>query len=219
MEGFIQHALRLPGLLESVDAASSISRTGTATLDGIVLQLLSLENDLVVCWSAEVTRRSDLRLAREVIAESSRHTSARTGMQHRSGSSPFPSFLSALTYCFYWTCLLVLRSALEEVADIIASRDLCTQLQGSWTSNPAEVADLLYGSIPFLLQTAGGATAQAVAVRAPIHFLQRYFRRIKAWQKLEWCDKIETQVRERAAYLQWDALLPWSFVAMNWLAA
>ena len=53
--------------------------------------------------------------------------------------------------------------------------------------------------------------AQAMAVRALLYFVKRYFERINSYNRLEWCCKVESGVRETAGLFQWDALLPWGF--------
>lgn len=78
-------------------------------------------------------------------------------------------------------------------------------------------ASLLCRSFPYLLESASGNVLQAASVRLPIHFVQDFFAgRARCEEELEWCLETEGRLRNHFESLHWDALLPWSFLAIMW---
>lgn len=217
LENFVQIALQLPGLLERADAVTRDPAIG-CDRETVIEQFTALQHDLHTSWLAEA-RTFEIPCP-EAIPKDIESPPRRLYLTP-SGSLvalQFDSFLIGLSYSFYWTCMLVLRSTLEELLASSSGNDIIPVTGCLSNETASAISDLLCRTIPFLLDTAGGLTSQAIAVRAPLFFLVRYYERTKDYDRLEWCRRAETSVRERVPFLQWDAMLPIAFRTINWLA-
>ena len=217
LESFIRRALHLPELLERVDSISNSHIRPVELITSSIEQLQTLDGELISSLPHEL-RSSRTLFSCVAITE--------FDFDVRSHVFPdalrFPSFLSAVSHTLIWTCLLALRSAQQELISVLPSAAHPQPDQGKRSvscSEPDEVSNMLCKSIPYLLCTAGEAMAQAIAVRTPLYFVKRYFEHINSCDRLEWCCKVEAEVRARVGFFQWDALLPWGFLWLNSLSS
>ncbi|KAK5676260.1 hypothetical protein LTS10_011072 [Elasticomyces elasticus] len=132
----------------------------------------------------------------------------------------FPSFHVANTYILYWSSLLLLRMSMLRLARCAASRgDLAALAALKDRDLEAECfacGTLLCRSIPFLLLEPGGNISQAASVSAPLYLARQCFETLGWIAQLEWVQEVTSEMRSHYRSLNWDALLPWSFLALVW---
>jgi hypothetical protein len=128
----------------------------------------------------------------------------------------YRSVLEASYHSLYWVCILLIREALLDLSS--RRTDTASGKQRSYYAVIDQCADLLCESIPYLSEAADATVLRAMVVRAPLHFASRWFLRTGNMEKLDWCQAVEKRIRSDAPFLQWDALLPWSFFSILWLA-
>ena len=222
LESFIRRALHLPELLERAD---SILHSRIRPIDSItstIKRLRILDEELTYSLPYEL-RSSETLFSFVAITEFGFDVPTLVAPSYIFPDAlRFPCFLSAISHTLTWTCLLVLRSAQQELVSVLTSAEHPRPGQGKSSLDCFEldeIANMLCKSIPYLLCTAGEVMAQAMAVRALLYFVKRYFERINSYNRLEWCCKVESGVRETAGLFQWDALLPWGFFWLNWLSS
>ncbi|KAK5126088.1 hypothetical protein LTR85_011443 [Meristemomyces frigidus] len=219
-DALLQLGWRVPGLLEKADSVKFSRRTNHSSIARVRAQLLALEEDLTD-WLSEYylmqygseTHRLDLS------PPDTREGSymSEDSFDVHSKALRFHSFLDAEYHALYWTCLLLLR---QSRWDLTSRRTAADASQPDLVAEIDEIADLLCESVPYLSATAEGLVCRAMAVRAPLHFAGQWFERtrIANEEKLSWCRDVEQRIRKEVPFLQWDAVLPWSFKAMLWLA-
>lgn len=142
-------------------------------------------------------------------------------LEHVFGSSSrFPSFRTATTYVLYLTCVLLCRLALLDLAEVLDSTQKHKAFVGSVDRDLRveciESAASLCRTIPYLLRSAGGNVSQAAAIRAPMYFFQSAFHRTGVEAEVKCMRDLENEMQTHFRSLNWDALLPWSFLALIW---
>ena len=217
MDQLIQHTLRLPGVLEITDGLVSKSPSA-AERASVIGQLQNLELCIMGAWLSEPPTTGPAYSHVEPVSFEPAYPDLSTTPLVFHRALRFDSFLSAVSHTFYWSCLLLIRLALYNIAVHLPSSQCNSASADSRNSAASEVVDLLCQGMPFLLHEAGGLASQAIAVRAPLYFVRYYCEQTQDRDRLAWHDDVERHVRERAAFLEWDALLPWGFFSMNWLA-
>ncbi|KAG8630682.1 hypothetical protein KVT40_002301 [Elsinoe batatas] len=121
----------------------------------------------------------------------------------------FSDVLDGAILSCYWCFQLALQHALASLegdrsgASFIATSDITA---GNYYANP------LMRAIPHLREMAGAAVSQAATVRAPLFFAIRWYELTNNTVALEKCRTIEAEVRSKLHHIDWDALLPFSFL-------
>ena len=190
-ESLTQLALRLPTLLEKASHASrrSGSETDHATAIEISCRLLDLDSDFASWYGVF----SDTRKERPLCA-----------------GSPLD-----LTYqFFYWTCVLILRQALLDLSERIPEG---VPEQKLFVEN-AECANHLCRMVSFGLEASRGLLNTVFILGVPLRVLSDWFERAHESIQLQWCREQEMRLREEFPLFDWNAVLPWSFLAMYYLA-
>ena len=204
-ETIVQLALRLPDLLESVESVKSRSIVWFDNLKAIdtMSRLLDLEQDFEK-WASKfefwVCKMNGQELSPCM-------------MENLQGIGSMSLFHSTCQ-SFYWTCLLLLRTAL---LDLSICQPQCS-VQRSLSAEITLCAEGLCKLVEMQIQQAENLLSKVFAVRAPLHFASEWFQQVHNYEKLQWCQAQETQLREELSFLNWDAALLWSFMALHWLA-
>ncbi|KAK4894569.1 hypothetical protein LTR27_007210 [Elasticomyces elasticus] len=132
----------------------------------------------------------------------------------------FQSFHVANIYVLYWSSLLLLRMSMLRLDRCAASRgDLAALAALKDRDLEAECfacGTLLCRSIPALLREPGGNISQAASVSAPLYLARQCFETLGSIAQLEWVQEVTSEMRSHYSSLNWDALLPWSFLALVW---
>ena len=66
-----------------------------------------------------------------------------------------------------------------------------------------------------LSEIAEKPVSKAIATRAPLHFLCRYYRSVGDKPRLERCCEMIESICAEAPYLNWEMLLPWSLLPLT----
>lgn len=80
-----------------------------------------------------------------------------------------------------------------------------------------DCAKELWDLVPHLAETTAGEVGKAWAVRAPLYFVGRWYRQSQNGQALEEWTDLDMHFRHAFPYLDWGALLPFSFLALLWI--
>ncbi|KAK3663679.1 hypothetical protein LTR22_005380, partial [Elasticomyces elasticus] len=132
----------------------------------------------------------------------------------------FQSFHVANIYTLYWSSLLLLRMSMLRLDRCAASRgDLAALAALKDRDLEAECfacGTLLCRSIPSLLREPGGNISQAASVSAPLYLARQCFETLGLIAQLECVQEVTSEMRSHYRSLNWDALLPWSFLALVW---
>lgn len=65
-----------------------------------------------------------------------------------------------------------------------------------------------------LAEIAERPVCRALALRAPLHFLDDWYRAAEDLSGLKWCLELRNSVQKKAPYLNWNAVLPWSLISL-----
>ncbi|KAK4542021.1 hypothetical protein LTR36_007221 [Oleoguttula mirabilis] len=141
--------------------------------------------------------------------------SAREGSYPLDGSPGIPlkagrfhSSIDPTVHALYWTYLLPLR---QSTWDLTRRRAPTNQTQRDIVAVIDEIAGSLSESVPYMSATAEGLVCKAPAVRAPLQYAVQRFERTQSEEKLQWCRDVEQHIRQEVPFLQWQAVLLWSF--------
>ena len=222
LERLLQHAMRVPSLIQAADNVGK-SHSGLRSLLPAIQKVLSLERDFET-WLAQspLPTATDLKSPpASVVSGSTSLQTCLARVERVFGlASTFPSFGIANTHVLYWICILLLRMSLLDLIRLAASFEdhaaLAAVEDRDLEAGIFACATLLCRSIPFLLQEAGGNVSQAAAIRGPIYFAQLCFERLGSNTELECMQTVDAEARSHFHSLNWDALLPWSFLALVW---
>ncbi|KAF2219573.1 hypothetical protein BDZ85DRAFT_43765 [Elsinoe ampelina] len=136
-------------------------------------------------------------------------TVSRPDTAHPEDELRFSDVLDGAVLSCYWCFQLALQHALASLEGD------CTGASSIGTSDITAgnyYASLLVRAIPHLREMAGAAVSQAATVRAPLFFAIRWYELINNTIALQKCQTIEAEVRSKLHYIDWDALLPFSFL-------
>lgn len=109
-------------------------------------------------------------------------------------------------------CILLIHQALSDLHSSHNS-DIPTQRHAQQLA--AECAEDLYKTTLLLSEIAERPVSKAIATRAPLHFLCRYYQSVGDTTRLERCYEMIEGIRREAPYLNWDMLLPWSLLPLT----
>lgn len=213
--------MRVPGLIHAADDACTPSRT--QPLLPLMEKIRALE-DVLQDWLRQSPLSIDDDEETPATSTVSVHTSLQPSLARLEkvfGHVPqSPSSAVANTYILYWTGLLLLQMSLLHLINTAVSRGDLTALDAvserSLKSQSIATATMLCRSIPFLLREAGGNVSQAAAVRGPLYFAQMCFSSTRSILQLRCVQEAEDASREHFRSLNWDALLPWTFLGLIW---
>lgn len=214
-ESLVQLAIRLVLLLDRV---SSFSRASSSH------EVSSVQSQLIQLQSAYSIWLSSFRISQETRQPP---PSATLTLEHKetsdcmckSGSISHDFVLEDLDplnqcyYSFYLICELVLRETLLNMSAI------CPQLawQRDLIAEIDNVADGLCQIIEMETSKSDCFISKALRLRAHFHFLTEWFERSNSTDNLRWVQVRETWLRSKVPFMNWDAVLWFSFHAISWL--
>lgn len=135
-------------------------------------------------------------------------------------SSKQESVLTLLYSCFNMIMRLLLCQSIMDCALTPAGHLVFYtehQTVSEYITRATKIADELCCTATYLSADAAGDIWKASAMRAPLYFASSWYERSGDREKIAWCKGVESIVRKEAPYLEWDALMPWSLLVMNWL--
>lgn len=109
-------------------------------------------------------------------------------------------------------CLLLTYASLSRVTRL--SRSNNPQYQRELNIKLLTCAKELRDTTMRLAEAAETPVCRALALRAPLYFLKRWYNSARDYSGLRWCAEMQSKVCDDAPYLQWDALLPWSLMPL-----
>lgn len=201
-------SLQIPGLLQRADVLlAGTKRTkvkaGERDIIALLTELMKVEHGLqswlLKFYNRTGAERSPYRLSR--LADDSFFRGGLGGLAHIFPMTiQFPAFLSATTHVWIWTCLLVIRQTMLDVAALHPYPTVRPQNQEtSLTASIDECAVNLCQSIAYLIHT-DHASCGIVACSPVLHFSAQWFERQGDTHRLMW-------VRHVREFLQRDVLL------------
>lgn len=195
-------AIKLPRLLEHSDQIKNSCKRNDDESVRVLVSLLQLERSL----SHWLETWTDLQPSRKKFVATRSHDAPRST----------PSFEDSLVMGLLWCLLLLLHESVYELTRHLGTKIYNTTRKASF-DKANTYAMLLYRSVPHLLEQAGEPLSKILAVRAPLHFAERWYSRIGKAEQAERCLAHERSLRESAPHLDWDIALFWSFLSANWL--
>lgn len=202
-----QLSARLPLLLQATDRFCASKSDDHSEKARIGQSLLNLEDSLF-CWLTKF--KPSAAVLKACAAPPSEIT-----------SEPliFDSYFEGMALNFYWVTRLLIAQCLLDLESLLPPEHAATESSScqDFAVEAERFASLLCRSIPSMAESCGGMISKGLAMRAPLHFAGRWYERSGYAKGLEWCKDVECQLRGEMAWLNWDALLPWSFVALLWL--
>jgi hypothetical protein len=197
-------ALRLPPLLASADqittpAARENSTNGNVLHDlaKVVRELLALKK-MLDSWFQSFCKPTE-------------QTTSENGsaLQLWASKRSLPDVTSE-SLCRI--CLLLIHQTLS---DLHSSHNSDTASQVHAHRLAAACAEDLYQTSLLLSKVAERPVSKALATRAPLHFLCRYYESAGDAIRLERCHEMIRSIRSEAPYLNWEMLLPWSLMPLT----
>jgi hypothetical protein len=197
-------AFRLPPLLACADTIItrgtgkfSDHKTTVYDLASVVRDFLALKK-MLDSW---------LKTFHEPFEQTERESALSS--RRRENKRPLPDVTSE-SLCRI--CLLLIYQALGDLYDAhnsnAASRS-CAHQQAE------TCAEDLYQTTMLLSEIAEKPVSKAIATRAPLHFLCRYYRSVGDNPRLERCYEMIESICAEAPYLNWEMLLPWSLLPLT----
>lgn len=210
LDALLNHATRLPKVLELVDRHCSVEKP--ARSDGALLSnLLVLEKSLTG-WLDDYYRNTG-------------HTYSYSTARNRFAGGEketvidFDSFLSFNFHSLYWICQILLHSA---ILHLVSSRREQGCMSSDFAATSRRFADryaaLLRQSVDYVLSIESGNVARASSISLPLYVLRLWYEKSCQHEKADECVAIESSMRLANPALVWDAMLPWTFTTLMWLA-
>jgi hypothetical protein len=194
-------ALRLPPLLASADQITTLAVRENSThgnvlhdLAKVVRQLLALKK-MLDSWFHSFCKPAD-----QIEGESG------------SALQLWRSLPDVTSESLCRICLLLIHQTLS---DLHSSHNSDTVSQVYARQLAAACAEDLYHTTLLLSKVAERPVSKAIATRAPLHFLCRYYRSVSDKPRLERCYEMIENIRAEAPYLNWEMLLPWSLLPLT----
>lgn len=200
-------SLQIPGLLQRADAMTAVSKTKKKAGEFEIVELLTELSKLEVAiqkWLLKFYRLTRAEASPYRLSSISNYPFLRAGcggLAHVFSSMiDFPAFLSATTHVWVWTCLLIIRQTVLDVAALHPYPIVRAQNQNAALEVTIdECAINLCSSIAYLIHP-DHASNGIVACGPALHFSALWFERQGHTQRLIWA----RHVRE---FLQRDVLL------------
>jgi hypothetical protein len=199
-------AVRIPAFLELTDRLLASTNDNTSETTRVIVALLQLERSLLEWFKAWIA----LQPSREPLGLNLNNLDT-TNTVHDN-----LCFEDGLLAGLLWCLLLLIHESIYDLAGSQQSEIYSVTQQMSFRKAKT-YALLLHGSVHRLCRQAGAPLSQALAVSAPLHFARRWFSRIFDIERFEGCVRLQKSLRAKAPYLDWDIILFWSFVCVNWL--
>jgi hypothetical protein len=178
-------ALQIPVFLEKVDLLQRDNQEALSLLS----ELTSIQKDLHD-WLARFYMLTNLEAAkyqRVSIGQFPKFRELCGGLVHVFPEMiEFPSFVSATSHAYAWTCILIVRRAILTVSERYAhpsvwSRGLKTAMIASVTECAVDLCQsIAYLSLP------GHLSCGILACSAPLYFASEWFEEQKLVQRLAW---------------------------------
>lgn len=182
----------------------------TALLTRLGLTLPSLL-ELTDQVSEPGTERKDLQSALDRLSDLEKNLSqwSKDFRKAHSKTSPThqPPHFVLLALAFQQSLLLIVFEAMWMLKKNESSQALADGCAENLTKH-----------VPLLAATTAGDVGKAMAARGPIYFASRWYQQSKNSKALEQVLTLEAQFRDTFVYLDWDALLPFSFLALLWIS-
>lgn len=196
----LQLAVQLPSLLQKTDGLRSAGHKGLGEAESVRSCIADLEESLSVWMMAHHEH-----LARIDPDDTSSEAS--------NGPLIFRSYLESHIASLYWILrLLICQCVLDLNANLVDRRDHL------YREKADRYAALLRLNFFYLSGTSGGPICRGLAVRALLYFAGKWYETSSNQTWLAWCNMNEAQVRAEMEWIDWDALLLWSQLALLWLA-
>lgn len=194
----------LPVLLQATDRMRATKGEDKAEVFRIWQSLLHLEDSLF-CWLAKFKPSSPVLKA-----------CAAPPSETTSEPLTFCTYFEGMALNFYWVNKLLICQCLLDLEDLLPADSPASKGQ-DFAAEAERFAALLCRSIPGMAECCGGMVSKGLAMRAPLHFASRWYEKSGYAEGLDWCREVEDRLRAELKWLNWDALLPWAFVALLWL--
>jgi len=197
-------AFRLPPLLAAADTLIARANNNLSKHDSTVHDLARVVRDLL---ALRKMLDSWLRTFHEPTEQFERESAL--SPRRRENKRPLPDVTSE-SLCRI--CLLLIYQALSDLHD---SHDSNATSRGCAHQEAAACAEDLYETTMLLSEIAEKPVSKAIATRAPLHFLCRYYRSVGDKPRLERCCEMIESICAEAPYLNWEMLLPWSLLPLT----
>lgn len=207
VDALLQISGRLPVLLQSTDQLRDSNGADRNDITITRRHLFMLEESLF-CW---LTRFKPSTAVLKACAASPSETTSEPLI--------FDTYLEGMTMNFYWVNKLLIAECLLDLERLhpLDPPDSNNSTSQDFSAEAERFAALLCRSIPSMAECCGGLISKGLAMRAPLHFASRWYEKSGYVNGLMWCEEVESQLKTEMCWLNWDALLPWSFVALLWL--
>lgn len=212
ISALISTAMTLPAMLEEFDRLNEDLVAPKCQAKNLQRKLKELEVELLT-WLVRYEHNAVARASSHgsgSLRDSSRRSSK---LKNRPQQPKFRSFLDAVTHCFHATLLLLVRHCL---CGLMLDATKVTSQSSTLVTQTNASAMQICESMDFISTTAGSPLSQALVVRAPFHFLESWYRWKRDAEAVNWCRSKQDQLKARLPFIDWDALLPWSFIAIHW---
>jgi hypothetical protein len=194
-------AFRLPPLLSSADTVKARATNETSNRESAVHDLARVVRDLLAL-------KNMLDSWLKTFCEPAERESAPSSRQ-RLNKRPLPD-VTAESLCRI--CLLLIHQA---ISDLHNSHHSDVSSQNRAHKQAAICAEDLYQTTVLLSEIAERPVSKAIATCGPLHFLCNYYRSVSDSSRLERCHEMIKSICAEAPYLNWDMLLPWSFLPLT----
>ena len=197
-------AFRLPPLLASADTAIARAKGDGLRHGDIVHDLARVVRDLLA-----LKKMLDSWLKTFCEPTEQIGTERALVSRRRDNKRPLPDVTSE-SLCRI--CILLINQALH---DLHNSHDSDASSRKQAHDQAAKCAEDLYQTTMLLSEIAERPVSKAIATRAPLHFLCRYYRSVDDNPRLERCYEMIEHICTEAPYLNWEMLLPWSLLPLT----
>lgn len=209
LTAFLNHAVRLPALLQKADKLCADGTADRAALATCASMLFSLETRLT-SWLTDHYNVEGYGSAPFKLVPIITFAGSIPGSHYAPQSAyEFDTFVSANFHTLYWCHILLLRSSVLDIVEILEPSK-ASELRMSVHT----YATSLCQSVPYLMSSAGGNIAMATTLRSPLLYARRWFERGAFELDLAWCDALESHALNLTSGVQWDNLIPLSHLVL-----
>ena len=116
----------------------------------------------------------------------------------------FPTLLSAVAHSFYWTLLMIIRTAAYDATTLLP-RHMKHYARPDVRMSAADgCASSICQSVPFLLATRNPTVMGSRVVCGPLQFAQSWYERKGDKMRMDWCEQVTKKLsRQLSAQLHW----------------
>lgn len=121
-----------------------------------------------------------------------------------SPSLQFARPLDAMLCMIYWISMLQIGMTIQDLDPLRLMID------------PSRFADDLCKVVDYYFRTTSNDTNRATLCRSPLYFAKKWYLRTGS-SKVQWCENVEGDLRSTVPHLNWDAILPFGFIALTYI--